>query len=143
MENSDASQLEAEVKAAIAQLGISDLILNLNGLEQQSQESDFWKDSTAAQTVMQDIARLKKRIEPWTALLSSVSEINELNQLRDPKLASELAASLKDAQTKFSDLKRQLHFSGTYDDHGALLSIYAGAGGTDAQDWTQMLFRMY
>ncbi len=143
MEEAEARKLETEVKAAVDQLAINDLRDKLESLEEQSHEADFWKNNIAAQKIMQDIARLKKRIEPWSALLNTVHDISELAQLKDPKLSTELNTSLNDARSKFSQLMRQLHFSGPYDDHAALISIYAGAGGTDAQDWTQMLFRMY
>jgi peptide chain release factor 2 len=143
MEEAETRKFEAEVKMAADQLGVNELKTKLSALEEQSQQGDFWKDNLHAQAVMQDISRLKKRIEPWIALLASAHDITELVQLKDPKLGSELSINLNDARTKFDELKRQLHFSGPYDDHGALISVYAGAGGTDAQDWTQMLFRMY
>ena len=139
----EARELEAEVLAAIAQLGLDKLQTNLAQLEEQAQKSDFWNDSTAAQATMQDIARLQRRLEPWSSLTKALRDLIELAKLNDPKLEPELEAGLEENKKKFASLKRQLHFSGPYDDHGALLSIYAGAGGTDAQDWTQMLFRMY
>ncbi len=143
MEEAEANRLKAEIKAAVNQLGLDELKAKYDDLEEQSHESDFWKDNIAAQKVMQEISRLKKRIEPWTELLNAVHDISELSQLKDPKLSDEISESLSGIRSKFSDLKHQLHFSGPFDDHAALVSIYAGAGGTDAQDWTQMLFRMY
>ena len=139
----EARKLETEVMAAIAQLGLDKLQAELASLVERSQAADFWTDSTSAQATMQDIARLQRRIEPWSNLVTAVQDLIELAKLNDPKLEAELLSGLKDNQVKFAALKCQLHFNGPYDDHGALLSIYAGAGGTDAQDWTQMLFRMY
>lgn len=63
--------------------------------------------------------------------------------LGDASLADELAQQLRALETDFSELKEELKFNGPYDGHDVILSIYAGAGGTDAQDWTQMLLRMY
>jgi peptide chain release factor 2 len=64
-------------------------------------------------------------------------------ELKDESLGEELEQQLAEIAVKFSELKEELKFSGPYDDYNAILSIYAGAGGTDAQDWTQMLLRMY
>ena len=139
----EAQILATEVQSAVVQLGLDVLQDDLMLLEQNSQASDFWTDSNGAQATMQEIARLQRRIEPWAAIIAAVNELIELARLNDPKLETELTAGIEENKVKFEALKRQLHFSGPYDDHAALLSIYAGAGGTDAQDWTQMLFRMY
>jgi peptide chain release factor 2 len=70
-------------------------------------------------------------------------DILELAKLRDTEIQADLSEQLKAAEHKFDKLKGDLKFNGQYDDHDAILSIYAGAGGTDAQDWAQMLMRMY
>ncbi len=142
MEN-DARKLEAEVRTAANQLGLDKLKQQLSKLESQSRAENFWQDSSNAQSVMQNISRINKRIEPWEELISTLKELVELGELNDPKLEAELNIGLDKAVEKFNQLKLDLHFSGQFDDHGALLSVFAGAGGTDAQDWTQMLFRMY
>ncbi len=142
MEN-DTRKLEAEVRTAANQLGLDKLKQQLSKLESQSRAENFWQDSSNAQSVMQNISRINKRIEPWEELISTLKELVELGELNDPKLEAELNIGLDKAVEKFNQLKLDLHFSGQFDDHGALLSVFAGAGGTDAQDWTQMLFRMY
>ena len=143
MEAGKALELKQAVDTAIKQLDLAKLKTKLNDLELRSRSNDFWNERSEAQQVMQEISRIKKRIEPWDALEKASAELVELSELNDPKLESELSANLNLLSAKLAELKRELHFSGPYDDHGALLSIYAGAGGTDAQDWTQMLFRMY
>ncbi len=72
-----------------------------------------------------------------------VADIIELSESNDPALEADLTLQLEGARAQFAELKEELKFSGPYDDHGAILSIHAGAGGTDAQDWTAMLLRMY
>jgi peptide chain release factor 2 len=123
------------------QLDVVGLEKDHTALVARSQEPDFWQDSGSAQQVMQKIAKLEQRIRPWQELAASVEEIVELG--KDSSLAQELEGQLAAAQGKFDELKGDLKFSGPYDDHDAILSIHAGAGGTDAQDWTQMLLRMY
>jgi peptide chain release factor 2 len=136
-----AHQLQVEITATMKQLDIAGLAKELTSLTAQSQQPDFWQDSQAAQKTMQQIAKLEQRINPWQELADSVNEVAELG--KDASLADELEQQLAAASTKFEELKADLKFSGPYDDHDAIVSIHAGAGGTDAQDWTQMLLRMY
>lgn len=136
-------QLQSSVETAIKQLHITDRQTELATLEAQSVASDFWANPQHAQEVMQHIARIKKSIEPWLSLQKAIHDVVELSALHDESLASELAMATEQAQVTYERLRQQLLYSGTYDDHNAILSIYAGAGGTDAQDWTEMLMRMY
>jgi len=138
-----ANELKNQIKTALQKLQITDLDSQLQSLQAKSQQTDFWNDSCAAQATMQQIAKLEARVKPWLTLQKSVNDINELLKLKDPSLAEELTVQLQAGSSDFAALKEDLKFNGPYDDHGAIVSIYAGAGGTDAQDWTQMLFRMY
>jgi len=79
----------------------------------------------------------------WVQLKQDVADLRELFSLSDATMLDELKQSLTSVSGRFDDLKEQLKFNGPYDDHDAIVSIHAGAGGTDAQDWTAMLLRMY
>lgn len=136
-----AQDLENEVAATMKRLDISALEKEHKTLVDESQKPDFWQDSDAAQKTMQKIAKLEGRVRPWQELSASLNEIIELG--KDDSLAAELGKQLAAAGTRFAELKADLKFNGPYDDHDAIISIHAGAGGTDAQDWTQMLLRMY
>lgn len=138
-----ACALYEAVSAAITQLHISELDDELQQLKVASAAPDFWQDSTAAQTIMQRVAALDNRVKPWLDLSAAVTEVQDLLKMHDDSIQSELTVQLATAQATFDELKSELKFNGTYDDHDAILSIYAGAGGTDAQDWAQMLLRMY
>jgi peptide chain release factor 2 len=138
---SEAKELQSQVAATMKQLDIAALETEHAKLLTESQNPDFWQDSQSAQKTMQQIAKLENRVKPWQELAKEAGEIVELGT--DDSLAAELKGQLKAASTKFDELKADLKFSGPYDDHDAILSIHAGAGGTDAQDWTQMLLRMY
>lgn len=135
--------LQTALQAATDRLRISELKLELDNLLEESSAANFWDNSSHAQEVMKQISKLQARTEPWLKLETGVKELIELSQTNDPSLHSELEDQLQALQTEFMTLKEVLKFSGPYDDHDAIVSIYAGAGGTDAQDWTQMLFRMY
>jgi peptide chain release factor 2 len=139
----DAAQLEADVKAAMAKLQIEKLDTEMEGLRQRSRQSDFWNDTQGAQESMKQIAKLEARVGPWQELAKNVADVRELLQLNDAGMSEELARQLQDLSEKFASLKEDLKFNGPYDDYDVILSIHAGAGGTDAQDWAQMLLRMY
>jgi peptide chain release factor 2 len=138
-----AAALGADINAAAGQLKINDLTIELDGLKLASQQAGFWDDSAKAQAAMKQIAKLESRVEPWQALQQTINEVNELLKLNDDSLETELSQQLKEIDRTFNGLKETLKLNGPYDDHDAILSLHAGAGGTDAQDWTQMLFRMY
>jgi peptide chain release factor 2 len=130
--------LKAAVDDAVKRLGIAELAEKRNKLKAASQESDFWSDATAAQNVMREISTLDGQTLQWEALQLGCQDIAEF-------LEANIDASdmLREAQQSFEALKADLKFNGPYDSHDAILSIHAGAGGTDAQDWAQMLLRMY
>lgn len=138
-----AAALQKEVGSTMKKLGVDALSEERDKLVAQSQEPDFWSDSASAQRTMQRIAKLDGRIKPWLSLAESVGEVVELSRSGDPSLEAELSKQLAAGEKKFEGLRGELKFNGPYDGHDAIVSIYAGAGGTDAQDWTQMLFRMY
>lgn len=135
--------LKIEVDEALVRLQINDLSEQLANLRQTSQQPNFWSDSNAAQTVMKQIAKLESRVEPWLALRKTIDDLAELFKLDDDSLKGELLEQLTEALNNFNGLKEDLKFNGPFDDHDAILTLSAGAGGTDAQDWTQMLYRMY
>ena len=115
----------------------------LNNLVTQSEMPGFWDNSEKAQAHMKELSKLSAEIEPWQQLKTALDDLNELAKLNDPSLEKDLEAQKKILSAKLYELKKQLKFSGKYDNFDALLSIHAGAGGTDAQDWAEMLMRMY
>ena len=136
-------KLKEDIEAATTQLKIDQLQTELVILKHQSEQVDFWQDNSQAAVVMQAIAKLELRTKPWLELRQTVNDLADIAYLKDDNLNDEVAINIEVAQKKFNELRDQLMLSGLYDDHGAVISISAGAGGTDAQDWTQMLFRMY
>lgn len=138
-----AQELQIAVKDAVERLTIPELQKQLATQQAQSQATDFWNDNLGAQAVMKQIAKLESRIKPWQQLQASVNDIVELLALQDSQMADELNSQLAAAVAAFRALKETLKLNGPYDDYDAIVSIHAGAGGTDAQDWAGMLLRMY
>lgn len=136
-------QLKTAIDSAAERIGLDKLETQVKELEQQSQQPDFWNDNKSAQQTMKSLAALQARAAPWSELLKATNDLAELSQLDDSSLKGDLEKQLKRAQADFQGLKTQVKLSGPYDDHEVILSIHAGAGGTDAQDWAEMLLRMY
>jgi peptide chain release factor 2 len=119
----------------------------IQDLEQVASQPDFWDDQTKAQKTLQELNDLKSHLEQmerWRSSLEDSRAILELLELENDE------SLLQEAHTNVTTLSRELDqwelqqlLSGTYDQHGAVLTINAGAGGTDAQDWAEMLLRMY
>ena len=138
-----ADTLQADVVSAMRRLHIEELETEAKRLRSLSEQSDFWNDSTAAQDTMKQLAKLDARVAPWRQLSKDLADVSGLIKLNDPSMEAELTQQLTDISGRFTALKEELKFSGPYDDHDAILTLSAGAGGTDAQDWTQILLRMY
>jgi len=101
----------------------------------------FWLDSERAQVIAKQFGDKKNEVATWTALKEDVELIQLL--LEEEGSAEELEEKFLDVQARYEALELQLMFTGKYDATNAIVSIHAGAGGVDAQDWSEMLLRMY
>lgn len=134
---------QSKVKSAHNNLDIVTKQEELDALASQMSQSDFWSDSNSAQKVSQRHAKLEKRVDPWVDLQIKTDELLELSQMDDGGLESEVGEQLVKLEAQYVELEDDLKFSGPYDNHNAVMTFQAGAGGTDAQDWASMLRRMY
>jgi peptide chain release factor 2 len=135
--------LYGEVADALQRLHFEELVVRKAQLDTQVVATGFWDNPAKAQEVVKQQAKLERRIAPWRDLQKNVADLVELIGLDDVSMDVDLVAQLKQAELQFTALKDELKLAGPYDDYDAIVSIYAGAGGTDAQDWAQMLLRMY
>lgn len=141
--HSEALELQMLVADALARLGFEKLEARKREVDAAAAEPGLWQDNEHAQGVLREQAALEKRMAPWRELRQAVSDAAELSEFGDETLRADLEAQLQKSAEKFAALKSELKFSGPYDGHDAVLSIHAGAGGTDAQDWASILLRMY
>jgi peptide chain release factor 2 len=102
----------------------------------------FWDDQVQAARISQEHARTTRRLDRYERLEREVEDARELYEL-DPSLEGELAAQLAPVREELDRLQEDALFNGQYDGGDAVVSINAGTGGTDAQDWAEMLLRMY
>jgi peptide chain release factor 2 len=126
----------------MAQLDIDEKAKQAAALLAKSEQPDFWNAPAEAQRLMQEMSRLNAQIEPWYGLQKRISEALELTELGD-EIAEELAAEAEAIGQEVEKLSTLAMLSGEYDAENAILSIHSGAGGVDAQDWAEMLERMY
>lgn len=115
----------------------------LNQLQKQSEDPEVWNNSAEAQRLMKKISELRDEIEPMKLLHQRVKDALELAELDDSSLEAELQSEIDAIEAEVAKRELDVLLSGPYDKGNALLSINAGAGGTDSQDWAAMLERMY
>jgi peptide chain release factor 2 len=102
---------------------------------------DFWSDQRRAAELSRKAGDLRKEIAVWEGMKKELAELSELVLLEG--LEEEVSTKLADVEKRFADLEFRTLFSGEYDAENAILAIHAGSGGTEANDWTEMLLRMY
>jgi peptide chain release factor 2 len=112
-------------------------------LQERSEDPDLWNDSEAAQRLMKDISELRDEVEPLKLLYRRSKDAYELAELEDESLRDELESEANVIEAEVARRELSALLSGPFDRGNALLSINAGAGGTDSQDWAAMLERMY
>lgn len=112
-------------------------------LEMQAAAPEFWNDNTHARKVMREITKLKSQVEVWQQVSRRLSDALELAEMEDEELRAEIAAEAAVLQKQIDRLAFRTLFAGEHDDSDVILAIHAGAGGTEAQDWAEMLERMF
>lgn len=116
-------------------------------LEEKTKADDFWSNQRGAQKIIDEINVLRSPLTKYAVLQQKLNDLETgvelLSEKSDPDLLSELTILAQTLSKEIEHLQLELLLSGPYDNHAAVLSINAGAGGTDAQDWAGMLLRMY
>jgi peptide chain release factor 2 len=115
----------------------------LADLEKQAEDPAIWDSPSEAQKLMKRTARLRERIREWKSLTQRLADARELAEMDDESLRPELEAETKQLEKIVYQKELNTLLSGKFDQGNALLTINAGAGGTDSQDWSAMLQRMY
>lgn len=110
-------------------------------------DPNFWSDQDQAKTVAKQATGLKNMVENWEKLVKDAQDLAELVKLavseQDKGLEADLNAKFALLEASFESVRSLTFLNGKYDQNNAILSIHAGAGGVDAQDWSEMLLRMY
>ena len=147
LEESEARLIEAE-----RYLGLDRLVERRAELEVEAAKPDLWNDGDSARAITTELGQVMADLDQLSGLRNDLSEASALVELVDESRAegspdasfeSELVTSVDELRARLATLEVQSLFSGEYDEKDAVVELHAGAGGTDAQDWTEMMLRMY
>lgn len=137
------NELRPQIHAAIDRLSLEEKEQQIIELDEQLSQPEIWHNPTNAQNLSKQVAALRAGVDPWRTLETQSDDLLELMDLDDDSLLGEFEGQIIALENEYERLRKDLLFDGEYDDHNAILRLSAGAGGTDAQDWTEMLERMY
>ncbi|MFA7411225.1 MAG: peptide chain release factor 2 [Tissierellaceae bacterium] len=140
-----------EIKEVVKELGVS---LDIEGLRQEGEkleaetyEEEFWQDITRARKLMQEVKAIKDQVKEYDDLINDAEDLEDLMDLvqeeEDYQMYGELVEGLRELDLRAEDFKLNTLLSGEFDKNNAILSIHSGAGGLEAQDWAEMLLRLY
>lgn len=119
----------------------------LKELENKTMEEGFWNDTKAANLVLRDMKEVKAKYTSLTQVKQNLEELIELNDFlmieHDDEMEQDLAKSTSSLEKEIEKLETKMFLSGKFDRNHAIITLHPGAGGTESQDWAQMLYRMY
>ena len=119
------------------------LDLEIKELSAKSEESNFWDNRNSALEVISKLNHSREIADTYRELLAKNNDLEELLGFEDDSFLEQIESSLEELQNKAKDFELQILFTGEFDDLNAIVEIHPGAGGTEAQDWADMLYRMY
>ena len=119
----------------------------LKELEQEVSQEDFWSDSKRSSKVLEKLKQTKNTYNAFKEIREEINNLEELTQLVkidfDEEIKKEILKNTKKLEKEIDKLELQTLLSGKYDKNNAIITIHPGAGGTESQDWAEMLYRMY
>ena len=119
------------------------LNLEKNELEKQSEAEDFWNDPKEALKVISRLNYCRDIIGKFEKISSNCRDLDEILDLFDETMEDEVESSISSLKKEMKEFELQILFTGEFDSYNAIIDIHPGAGGTEAQDWADMLYRMY
>ena len=136
-------RLRQDISDAWNRLAVDAKQEELKSVDVQLANSEVWANVERAQLLSKQSAALRAQVEPWMTLRSQVNDLLEFLELGDESMMQEFDQQIAALEMEYAERRKDLLFNGSFDDHSAILKLSSGAGGTDAQDWTEMLERMY
>lgn len=141
------SNLKKDIDELGNALGIKNLRTRLDEIEKQSAESGFWDDMERSQKILVEQKQIKDKIEKYERLISSADDALTMVEMaieeKEDSFDDEIVESVNSIESEINKQRLDTLLDGEYDKNNAILTFHAGAGGTEAQDWAMMLFRMY
>ena len=119
----------------------------IQDLHNKTLEEGFWNNTENASIILTKLKRLQNKQDKYKKLQNELNNLLEMNELllieEEPELAKEVLRNTKELEKKISNSELEMFFKGKYDKNNAIVTIHPGAGGTESQDWAEMLYRMY
>ena len=141
------NELKIKLNQIKDSMKIDSLKKQLKELEEESTKDGFWNDQENSSKVFAKIKSLQRKLNSYEKIESEISNLFDMNELLnleiDLELVKELLKNTENLNLKLEDLEIQTLFSGKYDANNAIITLHPGAGGTESQDWAEMLYRMY
>ena len=126
---------------------INSLKNELKELEEKTSEENFWNDSKNSSVVLKKISKIKNKVEKFNTIKTECENLKEIEEFlqieQDEELAKEFIKSISKLEKDINNLEITVLLSGKYDINNAIITLHPGAGGTESQDWVEMLYRMY
>lgn len=137
------TNLRSNLDQAWQKLELDQKLTKVNKLEIAVAAPELWLNPDQARQTHEELAHLSSLVEPWQLLRTQLTDLDELLELDDASLASELEQQIDSLEHQLTELKKALRFTSKFDHYNAIVRITAGVGGTEAMDWANMLERMY
>ncbi|HDD56314.1 MAG: peptide chain release factor 2 [Chloroflexota bacterium] len=137
------TESQQKIQNLLERLDVAEKKNLLEKLRKESQATDLWDNQTRARKVMKTLSSLEKELEGWAKLENRLADARELVEMGDSNLEEDLTKEIHAIQQEIEKREFDAMLAGEYDRGDALLAIHAGAGGNDAQDWAEMVQRMY
>lgn len=142
----DMDKLQKNLSRLQKKLDIDSKVKVVQKLEEDTKQANFWQTKQAGQ-IMQQLIQYKNLIKEFGDLKADLDSLDQINTMLqdspDSQLQENLDKNLPQLAKRIKKIEQEVYLSGPYDNHNVIFSIHAGQGGTEAMDWTSMLYRMY
>jgi len=139
--------LNEKINSISEAVNINAIEAEIKELEQQTSEPNFWDDQQNSSSVLTKMKRLQNKLAKFTKIKQEYENLESLNELlleeEDVELGKELLKSTQKLEEEIEHMQLETLLSGKYDKNNAIVTLHPGAGGTESQDWAEMLYRMY
>jgi len=137
------NNLEENILEVISRFDIENLQKEKRELEERTLDMNFWSNNLEASKIMSELEDINERLSIIETLKTGISTLQELFDISEDTDLEELSKEYENLSKIYKDFRKYEFLSGKYDRHSSIFSIHAGQGGTEAQDWAEMLLRMY
>ncbi|MGV8906307.1 MAG: peptide chain release factor 2 [Acetobacterium sp.] len=138
------NEMETKLKELGDSLDLPKLISKIDGLEKQTEKQEFWNDQKSAQIVLKELKLIKLKVDHYNALKEELDDVLVMFELAEEgEILDEFTESINSLAKKIDSFRVETLLSGEYDSNNAIIALHPGAGGTESQDWAEMLLRMY